>query len=108
MRSRVDKTTRFVVIDPSQLSLEGKILQQRFSCKDPRHETHAFPSRIVIDERSSPDERAPAMPASGTFRAAALAMNSSGIRKRGVYAKRYKLSRGIVKKKVMPRFTFSV
>jgi hypothetical protein len=71
-----EKTTRFVVIDPSLFNLEEKEFRQQIPRERPPRQTHECTKQAsaIIDARSSPDERVPAMPASGTFGAAALAM----------------------------------
>jgi len=51
------------------------------------HIIHATPWRC-INERPSPDERAPAMPTFGTFGAAVLAVRSTSSNWRGAYKRR--------------------
>ena len=55
-----EKTTRFAVIDSSLFRLEENFLNHDFIAMNGGTKRMTFP---VIDERSSPDERAPAMPA---------------------------------------------
>ena len=60
---------------PHSSTLKEKNLNNTFFATDLGTKRMTAPMySVVIDERSSPDERAPAMPASGTFRAVALAM----------------------------------
>jgi hypothetical protein len=70
MGTRDDKTTRFVVIDPIFFKLEGNIYNNGFLATAQAAKRLTAPKRsAVINTRTSPDERAPAIPDYGTFRA---------------------------------------
>jgi len=70
METNDDKTTRFVVIDPIFFKLEGNIYNNGFLATAQAAKRLTAPKRsAVINTRTSPDERAPAIPDTGTFRA---------------------------------------
>ena len=70
-----EKTTRFVVIDPSFINLEENNYNREFVATDPG----AKRMTKVIDARSSPDKRVPAMPASGAFCRRGLSQGTPGV-----------------------------